>query len=94
LTPLDLAIANQKADCVTFLRLAILAVSEGGTSDESFLEALNTFSLDAQRQEEDNAAASPKMRDKLSQSDRSTSFSSVTDIDEQVAWSSYSPQVK
>jgi len=45
-TPLDLAVATQKADCVTFLRLAQLATKENSLNDESFLEALHTFSID------------------------------------------------
>ena len=46
--PLDLAIAKHKADCVTFLRLAQLAISEGNLNDDSFMEALQIFSVDAQ----------------------------------------------
>eukprot|EP01119_Soliformovum_irregulare_P025849 TRINITY_DN9675_c0_g1_i1.p1 TRINITY_DN9675_c0_g1~~TRINITY_DN9675_c0_g1_i1.p1 ORF type:complete len:747 (+),score=228.32 TRINITY_DN9675_c0_g1_i1:245-2242(+) len=49
-TALDIAVAEQKADCVTFLRLAQLAVSEGSINDDSFMEALHNFSMDAQQQ--------------------------------------------
>jgi len=49
-TPLDLAVANQQADCVTFLRLAQLTISEH-MSDPSFMEALQSFSMDAQTSE-------------------------------------------
>lgn len=45
-TPLELAVTHQKADCVTFLRLASLAVAEG-TIDDSFMEALQSFSQEA-----------------------------------------------
>jgi len=46
-TPLDLAVATQKADCVTFLRLASMAVKEQTLTDDTFLEALQTFSIEA-----------------------------------------------
>jgi len=52
-TPLDLAISNQKADAVTLLRLAQLAVSEiQHGNDDSFMEALQTFNLDSQVNED------------------------------------------
>jgi len=45
---LDIAVANQRADCVTLLRLAQLVLQERkDDTDESFREALNSFSLDA-----------------------------------------------
>src|SRR5690606_36509012 len=46
-TPLSIAIQNQKADCVTLLRLARLARNEENSIDESFMEALENFSYDA-----------------------------------------------
>ena len=49
-TPLDIAIAGQKADCVTFLRLAQLATQDGGSFDESFMEALQNFTSETQDQ--------------------------------------------
>ena len=55
-TPLDLAVANQKADAVTLLRLAQLAVSEiQNGNDESFMEALQAFNLDSQVKEEEGS---------------------------------------
>lgn len=50
LSPLDVAIAHQKADLVTFLRLAQMAIAEGqvNSTDDSFSEALQHFSIDAQ----------------------------------------------
>jgi hypothetical protein len=49
-TALDIAVNGQKADCVTFLRLAQLATMEGGSPDESFMEALQNFTTDTQEQ--------------------------------------------
>ena len=49
---LDVAINHQKADCVTFLRLASLALTTEGTIDDSFMEALQNFSQEASNQED------------------------------------------
>jgi len=48
-TPLDIAIKNGGADCVTLFRLALLAKEESGnvSFEESFAQALKMFSRDA-----------------------------------------------
>jgi ankyrin repeat protein len=46
-TALDIAVDSERADCVTLLRLAQLAKQD--ERDESFMEALQAFSYDAQK---------------------------------------------
>eukprot|EP01116_Phalansterium_solitarium_P023748 TRINITY_DN8484_c0_g1_i2.p1 TRINITY_DN8484_c0_g1~~TRINITY_DN8484_c0_g1_i2.p1 ORF type:complete len:708 (-),score=331.27 TRINITY_DN8484_c0_g1_i2:373-2496(-) len=53
LLPVDVAVNEQKANVVTFLRLAQMAQQENMSSDESFMEAL--YSLSAEASERQNS---------------------------------------